>query len=196
MGAHQCRQDRPNSDGRRHRRPDAASDSAGVGRAVATSIVDTFVVLSPPARGPIPIEEGLSACAERGFGATEHQFVAFVKRVDAIEPQPGTTITLTRLASCGVDAPLQPCGGIAGFPVRHPGSVYPPPARVIRRRAGPIVSGSASITPSVRPGRAALSRWLVRRPLPPVVRLRAVSVSVAAGRAVPWGRRSGEAEQG
>lgn len=87
-----------------------------VGRAVATSIVDTFVVLSPQRGGPIPIEGGLSACAERGFGATEQQFVAFLKRLDAIEPQPGTTITLTRLASCGDDAPLQPCGGIAGFP--------------------------------------------------------------------------------
>ena len=87
-----------------------------VGRAVATGIVDTFVVFSPQRGGPIPIEGGLAACAERGFFATERQFVAFVKRVDAIEPQPGTTITLTRLASCTDDTPLQPCGGIAGFP--------------------------------------------------------------------------------
>ena len=44
-----------------------------VGSAIAASIVDTFVVLSPQRGGPIPREGGLSACAERGFvrhGAT------------------------------------------------------------------------------------------------------------------------------
>lgn len=87
-----------------------------VGKAIAASIVDTFVVLIPKRGGPIPHEGGLSACAERGFFATEQQFVAFVKRLDAIAPQPGTTITLTRVASCADDTPLQPCGGIAGFP--------------------------------------------------------------------------------
>ena len=87
-----------------------------VGQAVATGSVDTFVVFSPKRGGPIPRDGGLSACAERGFFATEQDFVAFVKRVDAIEPQPGTTITLTRVASCADDTPLQPCGGIAGFP--------------------------------------------------------------------------------
>jgi hypothetical protein len=88
-----------------------------VGSAIAASIVDTFIVFSPQRGGPIPVEGGLSACAERGFVATERQFVAFVKRLDAIEPQPGTTITLTRLARCTDDPPpLQPCGGIAGFP--------------------------------------------------------------------------------
>jgi hypothetical protein len=87
-----------------------------VGRAVATGIVDTFLVFSPQRGGPIPIEGGLSACAERGFGATARQFVGFVQRVAAIAPQPGTTITVTRLASCTDDPPLQPCGGIAGFP--------------------------------------------------------------------------------
>lgn len=88
-----------------------------VGRAVAASIVDTFVVFSPQRGGPIPREGGLSACAERGFVATEQQFVAFVKGLDAIAPQPGTTITVTRVTSCTDDSPpLQPCGGIAGFP--------------------------------------------------------------------------------
>ena len=88
-----------------------------VGSAIAASIVDTFVVLSPQRGGPIPLEGGLSACAERGFGATEQQFVAFVTRLDAIAPQPGTTITVTRVASCTDDPPpLQPCGGITGFP--------------------------------------------------------------------------------
>jgi hypothetical protein len=88
-----------------------------VGRAVAASIVDTFVVFSPQRGGPIPRDGGLSACAERGFFATERQFVAFVTRLDAIAPQPGTTITVTRVARCPDDPPpLQPCGGIAGFP--------------------------------------------------------------------------------
>jgi hypothetical protein len=88
-----------------------------VGRAIAASVVDTFVVFSPQRGGPIPREGGLLACAERGFFATEPQFVAFVKRLDALEPQPGTTITLTRVARCTDDPPpLQPCGGIAGFP--------------------------------------------------------------------------------
>jgi hypothetical protein len=88
-----------------------------VGRAIASGIVDTFIVLSPQRGGPIPREGGWSACAERGFVATEHKFVAFVKRLDAIAPQPDTTITLTRVARCTDDPPsLQPCGGFAGFP--------------------------------------------------------------------------------
>jgi hypothetical protein len=59
---------------------DAALRSARklVGKAIAANTVDTFVVYSPRVGGPIPIEGGLSACAEAGFNASSQKFNALI----------------------------------------------------------------------------------------------------------------------
>jgi hypothetical protein len=87
-----------------------------VGTAIGTGVVDSFYVYSPRAGGPIPIEGGLSACAEKGFGATKRQFEAFLKRLAAITPRDGTSIALVRAASCSETPEPQACGGLGGLP--------------------------------------------------------------------------------
>ena len=52
-----------------------------IGFAVGTGTVDKFIVYSPRAGSPIPIEGGLSACAEAGFGITDARFNAFVHQL-------------------------------------------------------------------------------------------------------------------
>ena len=74
-----------------------------VGYAIARSTVDTFIVHSPRAGSPIPIEGGLSACAEAGFAATKRDFNAFIKQLLSIHPEPGTFYTVQTTASCNND---------------------------------------------------------------------------------------------
>jgi hypothetical protein len=71
-----------------------------VGNAIARGAVDSFLVNSPRAGFPIPIEGGLSACAEAGFGASKTKFNAFVQQLRSIHPKPGTYYNLERTASC------------------------------------------------------------------------------------------------
>ncbi|MBU7587311.1 MAG: hypothetical protein KAF91_31465, partial [Nostoc sp. TH1S01] len=49
-----------------------------IGFAVGTGTVDKFIVYSPRAGAPIPIEGGLGACAEAGFGITDARFNAAI----------------------------------------------------------------------------------------------------------------------
>lgn len=87
-----------------------------VGKAITADTVDTFAVYSPRVGGPIPIEGGLSACAEAAFGATPKQFNAFVSQLRAIHPRAGTFLNVELTDQCkpiDVTGPLT-CGGIAG----------------------------------------------------------------------------------
>ncbi|MDF5707772.1 MAG: hypothetical protein PUP90_08865 [Nostoc sp. S4] len=70
-----------------------------IGFAVGTSTVDKFIVYSPRA-GSIPIEGGLSACAEAGFGTSNTTFNAFIQQLRSINPKPGTFYNLELTASC------------------------------------------------------------------------------------------------
>ncbi|MDZ8069757.1 MAG: hypothetical protein RMY64_29815 [Nostoc sp. DedQUE08] len=70
-----------------------------IGSAVGTSTVDKFIVYSPRT-GSIPIEGGLSACAEAGFGISNTTFNAFVQQLRSINPKPGTFYNLELTASC------------------------------------------------------------------------------------------------
>jgi hypothetical protein len=71
-----------------------------IGFAVGTGTVDKFIVYSPTAGSPIPIEGGLSACAEAGFGISNKRFNAFIQEFRSIKPQPGTFYNLELTASC------------------------------------------------------------------------------------------------
>jgi hypothetical protein len=97
---------------------DAALRSARklVGKAIAANTVDTFVVYSPRVGGPIPIEGGLSACAEAGFNASSQKFNAFVSQLRLIHPRPGTFLNVELTDRCKpADATgALSCGGIAG----------------------------------------------------------------------------------
>jgi len=90
-----------------------------VGRAIAADTVDTFAVYSPRASGPIPIEGGLSACAEAGFNTTPKRFNTFVNQLRSIRPNAGTFLNVELTAQCkpidssGSVGPLS-CAGIAG----------------------------------------------------------------------------------
>jgi hypothetical protein len=75
-----------------------------IGYAVARSTVDTFIVFSPRVGSPIPIEGGLSACAEAGFNTKKKEFNAFVRELRSIHPKPGTFFNLQPTASCIRDA--------------------------------------------------------------------------------------------
>ncbi|MGX2040043.1 hypothetical protein ACWJKU_07890 [Methylocaldum sp. MU1018] len=86
-----------------------------IGHAVANGTVDTFLVHSPRIGGPIPIEGGLSACAEAGFGATTKKFEAFVAQLRSIHPRPGTTFNLESAANCTNEPEPLSCGGLAGL---------------------------------------------------------------------------------
>jgi hypothetical protein len=86
------------------------------GKAVAAGTVDNFVVYSPRVGGPIPIEGGLSACAEQGFEASSKKFSAFISQLRSIRPRPGTFINVELVSRCepaGSTVTLG-CGGIAG----------------------------------------------------------------------------------
>jgi hypothetical protein len=86
-----------------------------IGHAVASGTVDTFIVYSPRVGGPIPIEGGLSACAEAGFGSTMKAFGAFVEQLRSIHPQPGTTLNLEPATDCTDRIEPLSCGGLAGL---------------------------------------------------------------------------------
>jgi len=106
---------------------DALSDGRGIdsaalrtarriiGRAVAGGVVDTFVVYSPRVGGPIPIEGGLSACAEAGFNSDPIKFDTFVTQLRSIRPRPGTFFNFELTASCAKEPEPVMCGGFAGI---------------------------------------------------------------------------------
>lgn len=71
-----------------------------IGFAVGTGTVDKFIVYSPRAGSPIPIEGGLSACAEAGFGITHARFNAFIQQLRSITPRSGTFLNVELTASC------------------------------------------------------------------------------------------------
>ncbi|MFW9257773.1 hypothetical protein A4S05_14620 [Nostoc sp. KVJ20] len=70
-----------------------------IGFAVGTSTVDKFIVYSPKS-GSIPIEGGLSACAEAGFGISNTRFNAFIQELRSINPKPGTFYNIELTATC------------------------------------------------------------------------------------------------
>ncbi|MGJ5632626.1 hypothetical protein [Nostoc sp. CALU 1950] len=70
-----------------------------IGFAVGTSTVDKFIVYSPRT-GSIPIEGGLSACAEAGFGISNTRFNAFIQELRSINPKPGTFYNVELTATC------------------------------------------------------------------------------------------------
>jgi hypothetical protein len=71
-----------------------------VGFAVASGVVDNFVVYSPKMGGTIPREGGMSACAEAGFNADQQKFNGFINELRAIKPKSGNTYTVERVANC------------------------------------------------------------------------------------------------
>ncbi|MDZ8263212.1 hypothetical protein [Nostoc sp. ChiQUE01b] len=71
-----------------------------IGFAVGTSTVDKFIVYSPRVGSPIPIEGGLSACAEAGFGTSNTTFNAFIQELRSIKPKSGTFYNVELTASC------------------------------------------------------------------------------------------------
>jgi len=71
-----------------------------IGFAVGTGTVDKFIVYSPRSGSPIPIEGGLSACAEAGFGITDAKFKAFIQQLRSITPRSGTFLNVELAASC------------------------------------------------------------------------------------------------
>ncbi|MBD2452289.1 hypothetical protein H6G76_35350 [Nostoc sp. FACHB-152] len=71
-----------------------------IGFAVGTGTVDKFIVYSPRNGSPIPIEGGLSACVEAGFGISNTKFNAVIKELRSIKPQPGTFYNIEPTASC------------------------------------------------------------------------------------------------
>ncbi|MFN6565497.1 MAG: hypothetical protein RMY28_037630 [Nostoc sp. ChiSLP01] len=71
-----------------------------IGFAIATGTVDKFIVYSPKAGSPIPIEGGLSACAEAGYRIGNTRFNAFIQELGSIKPQPGTFYNVELTASC------------------------------------------------------------------------------------------------
>lgn len=74
-----------------------------MGHAVASSTVDRFIVSSPSTVSALPIEGGLSACAEAGFGVKKARFDAFIQELRSIHPKPGTFYRVARTASCSDD---------------------------------------------------------------------------------------------
>jgi hypothetical protein len=71
-----------------------------VGKAITSGVVDTFIVYSPKTGGPIPIEGGLGACAEAGFGTSQTTFRAFVNQLRAVRAEAGTMINVITSAIC------------------------------------------------------------------------------------------------
>jgi len=77
-----------------------------VGFSVASGVVDTFVVFNPKVGGPIPIEGGLSACAEVGFSADKQKFNSFINELRTIKPKAGTFYNLESVGSCVKEEPV------------------------------------------------------------------------------------------
>lgn len=75
---------------------------AVAGHAVATGIVDVFVVTSPRSNGPIPIEGGLSFCAEAGFNVVDSGFKEFVNELKSIQPKSGMFYNINLADRCPV----------------------------------------------------------------------------------------------
>ncbi|MBH8552615.1 hypothetical protein I8751_09550 [Nostocaceae cyanobacterium CENA357] len=71
-----------------------------IGFGVGTGTVDKFIVYSPRNGSPIPIEGGLSACAEAGFSITDARFNAFIQQLRSITPRSGTFLNVEPTASC------------------------------------------------------------------------------------------------
>jgi hypothetical protein len=71
-----------------------------IGHAIASSTVDTFIVYSPRVGSTIPIEGGLSTCAEAGFSTNKKGFNAFIQELRSIHPESGTFYNIERTASC------------------------------------------------------------------------------------------------
>ncbi|GAX38894.1 hypothetical protein [Nodularia sp. NIES-3585] len=71
-----------------------------IGFAIGTGTVDKFIVYSPRDGSPIPIEGGLSACAEAGFGIRDARFKAFIQQLRSITPRSGTFFNVEPTASC------------------------------------------------------------------------------------------------
>ncbi len=106
-----------------------------VGHALGSGVVDKFVVTFPVEGGAIPIEGGLSACAEAGFGivkndsqdelpigfpeaGVKNKFEALVKQLRSIQAGTGVSFSIKLVKSCGIS--IEPedtliCGGIAGI---------------------------------------------------------------------------------
>ncbi|MDZ7950533.1 hypothetical protein [Nostoc sp. DedQUE09] len=70
-----------------------------IGFGVGTGTVDKFIVYSP-STGSIPIEGGLSACAEAGFGTSNTTFNAFIQQLRSINPKPGTFYNVELTKAC------------------------------------------------------------------------------------------------
>lgn len=87
-----------------------------VGQAIIADTVDTFSVYSPRVGGAIPIEGGLTACAEAGFSSTPQRFDTFINELRAIRPRAGTFLNIKRTEQCKPIDAAAPflCGGIAG----------------------------------------------------------------------------------
>src|SRR5690348_13095904 len=85
-----------------------------IGKAITASTVDTFVIYSPRVGGPIPIEGGLSACAEAGFNGSPQKFNAFVSQLRLIHPRPRTFLNVELTDRCKLADATGPlsCGGI------------------------------------------------------------------------------------
>ncbi|MFN6487794.1 MULTISPECIES: hypothetical protein [unclassified Nostoc] len=71
-----------------------------IGFAVGTNIVDKFIVYSPKVGSPIPIEGGLSACAEASFSTSATAFNAFIQELRSINPKSGTFYNVELTKSC------------------------------------------------------------------------------------------------
>lgn len=87
-----------------------------IGHAIAGGTVDTLYVYSPRKGGPVPIEGGLSACAELGYGTSPGRFDDFIQQLRAINPPSGTFYNVELTPACepvGTTRPLS-CGGIQG----------------------------------------------------------------------------------
>nr|WP_143341430.1 hypothetical protein [Crenothrix polyspora] len=85
------------------------------GDALASGVVDVFVVKAPKKGGSILIEGGLSACAEAGFSSTPKTFSAFIKKLRSTHPKAGTFVNVKATESCLKIAKPQLCGGIASI---------------------------------------------------------------------------------
>ena len=70
-----------------------------LGYNIANGTVDNFNVYRPK-NSVIPIEGGLSACADAGFNVSSNRFATFINDLKTIKPRSGTFYTLTPKESC------------------------------------------------------------------------------------------------
>nr|WP_256969518.1 hypothetical protein [Crenothrix polyspora] len=70
-----------------------------VGYGIAGGAVDTFTVYSPKT-GYIPIEGGMSACADAGFSASQGKFNAFIQDLKTIKTKAGTFYNVVPALNC------------------------------------------------------------------------------------------------